>query len=145
MYIGSRTPSAAYHRSASASVLLACIGRVASSVSASVCGPTRPGSQTVTAGQTALLQFESCDRFGNRRILGGDAFAIRLSVDPANADANRRALTAPSGSAHAGGGSTRTARRRPPRSSDAPRPSASHDDARPIKAARIRREATCSM
>ena len=58
------------------------------------CRVIRAGPQTVRAGQTALLKFESCDMHGNRRTNGGDRFHITLSIDPQNADPSATAYTA---------------------------------------------------
>ena len=56
------------------------------------CKVVRKGPPGIKAGQTALLCFESCDKHGNRRTLGGDPFVASLS--------------------RVGGGDTRPARRR---------------------------------
>lgn len=46
------------------------------------CRLLRAGPPAVTAGQTALLRFESCDKRGNRCADGGDPFEVRLEADP---------------------------------------------------------------
>ena len=43
------------------------------------CKVVRKGPPGIKAGQTALLCFESCDKHGNRRTLGGDPFVASLT------------------------------------------------------------------
>jgi hypothetical protein len=46
------------------------------------CRLLRAGPAAVTAGQTALVRFEACDKRGNRCTEGGEPFEVHLTVDP---------------------------------------------------------------
>lgn len=58
-----------------------CIAVAAGPLHPTMCRTLRAGPLSVTAGQTAVMRFESCDRYGNRRLSGGDLFEVRLDVN----------------------------------------------------------------